>query len=90
MATMENDARQQKTLAVALLKSAKRTFEKPTPTRDELQNAGRAIARAIRNANELGFRAEIQQALTETRFAAEVAAREERLGAANVLFSVRR
>ncbi len=81
MATTENDA-QQKTRAVALLSSAKRIFEKPAPTRDELLSAGRAVARAVRNANDLGFRSEIQQALAETRFAAEVAAREERLSRA--------
>ncbi len=40
MAIEKNDARQQKALAVALLRSAKHTFEKPTRTRDELLDAG--------------------------------------------------
>ncbi len=79
MATTESSAHNQKALAVELLRTAKRAFEKPAPTRDEILNAGRAIAQAVRNANDLGFRSEIQQALAETRFAAEGAAREERL-----------
>ncbi len=90
MATTENDVHDQKALAVGLLRTAKRTFEKPSPTRDELLDAGRAIAQAVQNANDLGFRSEIQQALAETRFAAEVAARGEQLSrASNILSSAR-
>ncbi|MET0408650.1 MAG: hypothetical protein ABW006_09810 [Hyphomicrobium sp.] len=75
MTTTPNDTPDQKALALELLGGARRIFQKPRPTRDELLDAGRAIARAVRNADDLGFRSEIQQALAETRSAAELAAR---------------
>ncbi len=79
MATIATNALHQKTLAIALLRSAKRTFQKSNPTRDELLHAGRAIARAVRSANDLGFRSDIQQALMEARLAAERAASAEEI-----------
>ena len=70
-----SDAPIQHVLAVQLLKCAKRTFEERAPAPDKIIRAGRSIAWAIRIADELGFRADIQPELDEARFAADVAAR---------------
>jgi hypothetical protein len=61
-------------LAVEMLGSAKSTFQKPKPTRNELIEAAIFIAWVLRRADKLGFRGKIQPALDEVRFAADAAA----------------
>jgi hypothetical protein len=69
-------------LAAEILKSAKHTFSKPHPSRNELIEAAVLIAWVVRRADKLGLKREIQPFLEEVRVSAVAAAESYRKSAA--------